>query len=122
MFDLINRLLRFMGNLFEPDPDQDGTTDMVADNSGFATLATFQSGELFGFSVKLLNFPAQATHFLYGLRVVLSKIVGDDIVRALSRQHHPEQFHLMVFGKALDLDQFAMLFFSIRPCNPSTRR
>src|SRR3990172_1396489 len=115
MFDLINRALSFLSNLLESDPNQNRTTDMVSDNSGLATLATFQPSELFGLSVKLLNFPAQATHFLHSLRVVLSKIVGNDIVRALSRQHHPKQFHLMLFGKAFDLHDFAMLFFSIRP-------
>ena len=118
MFDLINRPLSFKGNLLEPDPYQNCTPNVVADNSGLSALATFQSGQLFGFSVKLLNFPAQATHFLYGLRVVLSKIVGNDIVRALSRQHHPEQFHLMFFRKALEFHNFAMLFFSIRPLQP----
>ena len=71
MFDLINRPLSFIGNLLELDPYQNCTADVVADNSGLATLATFQSGQLFGLSVKLLNFPAQATHFLHGLRVVL---------------------------------------------------
>ncbi len=115
MFDLINRLLSFLSNLFESDPHQDGTADMVADNSGFPALTSFQAGELFGLSVKLLNLPAQATHFLHGLRVVLSKIVGDDIIRALGRQHHPEQFHFVVLGKALELHQFAMRSFGLRP-------
>lgn len=85
MFNLINRPLSFIGNLLELDPYHNCTANVVTDNSGLATLATFQSGELFGFSVKLLNFPTQATHFLDGLRVILSNIVGDDIVRALSR-------------------------------------
>ena len=118
MFDLINRLLSFLSNLFESDPHQDRTADMVADNSGFPTLTTFQSGELLGFSVKLLNLPAQATHFLYGLRVVLSHIVGDDIIRALGRQHHPEQFHFVILGKALELHHFAMRSFQLRPVQP----
>ena len=83
MFDLINRLLSFMGNLFQSDPHQDCTPDMITDDSGFTTLTTFQSSELFGLSVKLLNLPTQATHFLHGLCVVLSKVVGDDIIRAL---------------------------------------
>ena len=115
MFDLINRLLRFLGNLLEPDPYPDRAPNVVTDNSGLTTLATFQSSELFGLSVKLLNLPAQATHLLHGLRVVLSKIVGDDIVRALGRQHHPEQFHFVVFGKALELHHFAMFSFCFGP-------
>lgn len=85
MFDLINGLLSYLGNLFEPNPHQDRTADMVADCSSSTLLATFQSEELFGLSVKLLNLPTQATHLLSGLRVDLSKIVGDDIIRALGR-------------------------------------
>ena len=118
MFDLINRPLSFKGNLLVLDPNQNCTPNVVTDNSGLAALATFQSSQLFGFSVKLLNFPAQATHFLHGLRVVLSKIVGNDVVRTLGRQHHPEQFHFMVFRKALEFQNFTMLFFSIRPLQP----
>src|SRR4030066_1391627 len=115
MFNLINRLLSFLGNLFESDPHQDSTTDVISDNSVFPTLTTFQTGELFGFSVKLLNLPAQATHLLHGLRVVLSKIVGDDIIRALGRQHHPEQFRFVVLGETLELHHFTKLSFRLSP-------
>jgi hypothetical protein len=68
--------------------------------------------------VKLLNLPAQSTHILYGLRVVLSNIIGDDMIRALGRQHHPEQFHLVVFGKALELHHFTMFSLFYRPLHP----
>lgn len=117
MFDLINGTVRFMSDLFEPDPHQDCTADMVADNSGFPALTTFQTGQWFGFAVKLLNLPAQAAHLLDGSRVVLSEIVGNDVIRALraSGQHHPEKFHLMLLGKALELDHFAMLLLRLRP-------
>ena len=67
MFDLVDSLLRFAGDLFETNPDQDGTTDVVADDAGFATLTAFQAGELLGFAMKLLNLPAQATRLLCGL-------------------------------------------------------
>jgi len=55
MFDLINHPLSFIGNLLEPDPYQNCTSNLVTDNSGLAALAAFQSGQVFGFSVKLLN-------------------------------------------------------------------
>lgn len=115
MFDLINRPLSFMGYLLEPDPNQDGATDMISNNSSSAALATFQSGELFGLSVKLLNFPPQAARLLHSLGVVLSQVVGDDIIRALGRQLHPEQFHFVVFGKTLEIHHFAMPSFCLRP-------
>ena len=60
MFDLINRPFSFKSNLFEPDPHQNCTANVVSDSSGHLALATFQPGQLFGLSVKLLNFPAQA--------------------------------------------------------------
>jgi hypothetical protein len=51
---------------------------VVADDTGFAILTTLQAGELLGFAVKLLNFRAQATRLLCGLRVILSQVVGDE--------------------------------------------
>src|SRR5512143_2658014 len=115
MFDLVDGLVGFDGDLFEVHPDQDGTSDMIADGAGFAALATLQAGELLGFAMKLLNFPAQATRLLCGLRVILSQVVGDDVVRALRRQHHPEQLHLMFFGKALDLNPLTLCALRWRP-------
>jgi len=67
---------------------------MVSHNSGFAALATFQTGQLFGFSVKLLDLPTKTAHLLYSLRVVLRHVVGHNIVRALGRKHYSEEFHL----------------------------
>ena len=55
MFDLVDRLLGVAGDLLQTDPDQDGTTDVVADDAGFATLTAFQASQLFGFAMKLLN-------------------------------------------------------------------
>jgi hypothetical protein len=115
MFNSINRSLCFLSDLFQPHPNQDSTTDMVSDNPGFSTLASLQPGKLLGLPMKLLNLPAQATHFLYSLCIVLSQIVGYDIVRALGRQHHPEQFHFVIFWKAFDFHDFAVLLFYFRP-------
>lgn len=115
MFDLIEILVRFVGHLFEPDTDRDGAADIVAQDAGSAALAAFQSGELYGFPVKLLNLPAQAAHLLYRLLVSLSQIVGHDIVRALGRQHDPEQFHFVLLRKAFEPHPFALLPFAFRP-------
>jgi len=69
MFQAINRLPGLVGNLLKTNPNQNGTSNMVSDNSGFATLAAFQPSQLFGFTVKLLDFPTEAAHLLYSLRV-----------------------------------------------------
>ncbi len=46
MLDAVNGVLRFNGDLLESDPNQDCATDMVPDNSGFATLISSWSGQL----------------------------------------------------------------------------
>ena len=97
---------------------------MISDNSGFTTLTAFQASHLFGFTVKLLDLPTPAAHFLYSLRVVLRHVVRHNIVRALGRKHNPKEFHFMCARKALKLDQFALLFFDFCPCKsiyPSIR-
>jgi len=88
---------------------------MVSHNSGFATLATFQTGQSSGFMVKLLDPPTPAAYFLYRLRVVLRHIVCDNIVCALGRKHNPKEFHFMRAWKTLDFDQLALLFFNFTP-------
>jgi len=108
MLDLINRPLGVRRDLLEAHPDQDGTPDMIAHDASLPTLATFQAGQLFGLSMKLLNLPTPATHLLRGRRVLLSPVVGDDVVRALGGQHNPEQFHLVILGKAFDFNHFAV--------------
>jgi hypothetical protein len=72
---------------------------MVSDNSGFTTLTVFQPGQLFGFAVKLLDFPTQAAHRLYSLRVVLRHGVGHNIVRAPGRKHYSEELHFMLTSR-----------------------
>jgi len=101
--------------MLETNPDEHGTSNMITNNASKATLTTFKTSELLGFSVKLLNFPTQAAHLLSGRRVILSQVVGHDKVRALSRQHKPEEFHAMSLGKVLDLDQFAMCLLVLIP-------
>ena len=115
MLQAINCLLGIRSDLFEMHPNQNGTGAMVSNNSGFATLATFQTSQLLGFTMKLLDLPTEATHFLYSLRVVLRHIVCDNIVRALGGKHYSEKFHFMRARKALDFDEFAFLLFDIIP-------
>lgn len=102
MFQAINGLLFFVGNLLETNPNQNGAGNVVSDNSGFTALTTFQTSQLFGFTVKLLDFPTKATHLLYSLGVVLRHVVRHNIVRALGRKHHSEKFHFVAAWKALD--------------------
>src|SRR3972149_6182923 len=115
MFNLIDRLVGFMSDLFETNRYQNGTANVVSDNSGFSALATFNASQLLGFAVKLLDLPTKAAHSLYDLRVVLRHLVCDDIVRALGRQHYSENFHLVLSRKAFDFDDFAMLLLCFGP-------
>jgi hypothetical protein len=56
---MINSSLCFNRPLLEANPSQNGITDLIPDDSGFATLATFKTSQLLGFSVKLLDLPAK---------------------------------------------------------------
>jgi hypothetical protein len=109
MFYAVNSTLRFKRHLFEPNPNQNGTTNMISDDSCFATLISFDARQLLGFSVKLLDLPAKAAQIMYDLHVVLRHLVGNDIVRALGRQHYSENFHLMFGRKAFDFYDLTLL-------------
>jgi len=115
VFYLVDGSLGFMSNLFETNPNQYGRTNMIPDDSCLSALATFDTGHLLGFMVKLLDLPTKVAHVLYDLRVVLHHLVCDDIVCALGRQHYSENFHLMFSRKTFDLDDLAMLFFCFGP-------
>ena len=121
MFDLVDRLVGFDRDLLQAHPDQDGATDMIADDAGFPTLAAFQASELLGFAMKLLDLPAPATRFLCGLRVILSQVVGNDIIRALRRQHYPEQLTLCSLGKPLILTTLPCVCADSDHASASTR-
>lgn len=103
MLDLVNRPLSVVRDLLEAYPDQEGTANMVTDNTCFAPLTASQSGHVFALAVKLLNLPLPATHRLRGQGRILSDIVSDDIVRALGGKHDREKVHLMRCGKVLNL-------------------
>ena len=51
---------------------------MVSLNTRLSTLALFNPSELLEFSVKLLNLPANGTHFLCITRRILRQVIGDD--------------------------------------------
>ena len=51
MFDMVNGSLCINRHLFEPNPNQNGTTDVISYDSRFATLTAFKTGQLLGFSV-----------------------------------------------------------------------
>ncbi len=108
VLDLIDGLPRFDRDLLESYPDQDGTPDVIAHDARFAALTAFQTSDLFGLAMKLLNLPTPAVHLLNRRRLGLSRVVGHDVVRALGRQRYSEQFHFVIFGEALDFDRLAM--------------
>jgi hypothetical protein len=108
VFELIGRAPRLRREFFESDPDEKSTANMVALNACLATLAAFQARNLFTFAIHLLDRKPKATHLLGGLGGILSRVVGHDVVRAVGRHLNAEQLHLVVFGKASDLDSFAM--------------
>lgn len=109
MLYAINSSLCFNCHLFEANPNQNGATDMISNASGFAALISFNTCQLLGFSVKLLNLPAKAAHIMYDLHVGLGHLVSNDIIRALGRQHYSENFHLMIGGKTFNFDDLALL-------------
>src|SRR6476661_2978828 len=111
MLDLIDGRVRLVRHLFQTHPDQDRTPNMVADNPCLATLTSFQAGDLLGFAMKLLNLPTPAAYLVDGWRRILRHVIGDNIVRALGRQHNPEQFHFGITRQTLQLDAFATVAF-----------
>ena len=70
--------------------------------------ATYGLDLRFGFPMKLLPYgtcrdpPAHPTHLLCSLRVVLSLVVGHDIVRAVVKNHKPKQCYgkVALLGRA----------------------
>ncbi|MEP7287517.1 MAG: hypothetical protein ABI947_17300 [Chloroflexota bacterium] len=60
----------FLRKLLEPNPDQNGTADVLALNMGQTTQPSIPV-TLLGFAVKLLNLAAQATQDVGGLGRVL---------------------------------------------------
>ena len=89
VFDLIQRVPRFVRQLFEPIPDQETARDVIAPDARCAALATLQAGHLFGLPMHFRTPPAHGTHFsclVRGGRLV----VGHNVVRAAVGRHKPE--------------------------------
>jgi hypothetical protein len=59
----------------------------------------------------LLNLPSHGTLLLCAVRVVLRQLVDHDILRALGREHQPEQPQSMAFGKVFHVNQLAVSLF-----------
>jgi hypothetical protein len=65
MFYLIDRLLGFITDLFEKNPDQHGTADMISDRSLLVALATFDAGQLLGFRGEIARLSSRSrTHLV----------------------------------------------------------
>ncbi len=116
MLDEVQGLVGFLVYVGQRRPNQKGAGNVVALNPSFSKLAAFKPGELFSFSVKLLNLPTPGAHCVCIRRRVLSEVVCHDKIRAASRHHKPEQFDPMPLGEIFDLDQLTNAQFLIRPC------
>jgi hypothetical protein len=99
LLELINRATGLGRQVLEPDPDQEGATDVVALNPGFSALAAFQPCHLLAFAVQLLNSSVETARLLCRLGGILSGVVGHDPVRAVGGHLNPEQVHLVVLQK-----------------------
>ena len=102
VFNLINRFSCLMGNFFKTYPYEDCTADMVSDNTCFSALTSFNSCNLFGLTVKLLNFPTYAAHFSDSRRVFLSHAVCNSRAYAVRRREDStarNSLTLCSFGK-----------------------
>ena len=100
VLDLVDGGFFLMGDLFEARPHQQGTRDVVSLDARFATLALLNARELLEFTVILLDLPAKSARLLRALGGITSQIVGHDPFRAARRHLNPEEFHLVIFGKA----------------------
>ena len=108
MLDAIEGLSGCACDVGQAKPDQHGAGNMVALNARLAALVFLNASQLLEFAVKLLNFPAHATHLLRGIQRILSQIVGYNPIRAVGRHRNPEQFYFVCLRKAFDLDGFAV--------------
>ena len=95
--------------------NKNGASDVIALDPRPSALASLDSRELLGLSMKLLNFPAQGTRLLRTLRQILRKVVRDDQVRAVGRHLNAEQFYLTLFGEISDLDDLSVRRFALIP-------
>ena len=109
MFESINGATRLRREFFEPDPDEESTAKVMTLHARLTTLTTFEPRALFACAMQLLNLPTEAARLLCRLSGMLSQLVGHNVGRAVGRHRNPEPLHLVVFGKAFDLDALAVL-------------
>ncbi len=88
---------------------------MIALDSSHSTLTTLKPCYLFDFAMQLLNLPTNGTHLLGVIGRVLSGVVGHDIIRAVCRNHEPEQLQAMPTRKVFDVDVLTARFFFAAP-------
>lgn len=125
MFDSIKCAASVPGNVGQANPHHYGASDVIALAAGLAALAALDARELLRFTVKLLDFPAQAARVLCRLYRILSLVVRDDPVRAMCGHRYPEQLHLVMLRKTLDLDCLAVrqsVFVPLQRINPPVLR
>ena len=83
MLDAINGLPGSSGQVSQANPDQHCASDVVALDARLAALVFLNTGELLDLAVKLLDFPAHATHLLCGIQGILRQVVGHNPIRAV---------------------------------------
>lgn len=115
MFQLINRCLTVVSELFEPKPNQACCRNMVALASVGSALALGNARKLLFFAVKLLDLPTQAALIVSILRGILRQVVGYQPLRAVGGDLYPEQPHLDIEREFVQFDQFALLPLDVRP-------
>jgi len=115
LFELIHGGSRLARELGQSDPDQDSACNGVTLDSRLSALALFNARQLFDLAVKLLNLPALGTRIWCGLVGVFAHVVGCYKVRAEGGHRNPVQLHLVILGKAVDLDHLAVCQVVWRP-------
>ncbi len=90
MFDHVNGFPSFPDNLFEADPDQDGTGDVIANDPCFAALAAFQSHQLLCFAIEI-----EQPHSVHRDRQRLGNLF---VILALIRQEHNTRMQHQLVG------------------------
>ena len=109
----MNCLPRVIHYLLESNPNQHRTTDVIANNPCQAILTPFNAGQLLCLPAKLLNLLSPVTRLLGNRSVVLSQVVGHNIIRAPVTRRDPEKLHLVMFGKFSDFNPFPVSEFGL---------
>src|SRR6185312_7221472 len=101
-------------------PGLDTEIDVVPLAALFSGLAVLQSGHLFQFSMKLLNFPADGRRLSYTICRSLSHVIRHDIICPVGRNLDAEEFYFHWAGEAFDLHQLTVLQGFLIPfqCTP----